>query len=128
MAWLANIMSMRFRGIDPDRLLYVGALSEVRGIRQMEVAGSFRRRQETVGDVDILVSAAKPKAAPRRESLRTSLTRRSSCLNKASTISSAVARAVVPAVTAGEPSEHGVRGERDYANSHGRDGTVLPGA
>jgi DNA polymerase (family 10) len=35
----------------------VGRLSAAREVRQIEVAGSYRRRKETVGDVDILVSS-----------------------------------------------------------------------
>jgi DNA polymerase (family 10) len=34
------------------------ALKHVKGVRQINVAGSFRRRKETVGDIDILVDAA----------------------------------------------------------------------
>ncbi len=40
---------------------YVGPILETlraaRGVRRLEVAGSFRRRRETVGDLDILVAA-----------------------------------------------------------------------
>jgi DNA polymerase (family 10) len=35
----------------------VAYLRKVAGVKQVEVAGSFRRRRETVGDLDILVSA-----------------------------------------------------------------------
>ncbi len=38
-----------------DRILEV--VSQVSGVRRAEVAGSFRRRRETVGDIDILVDA-----------------------------------------------------------------------
>jgi len=34
-------------------------LKKSRGLKDIEVAGSFRRRQETVGDLDILVTAAR---------------------------------------------------------------------
>lgn len=37
-------------------------LEEVRGIRHLEVAGSFRRRKETVGDLDFLVTCDRPGA------------------------------------------------------------------
>ncbi len=36
-------------------------LKEAKGLNEIEVAGSFRRRKETVGDLDILVTAANPK-------------------------------------------------------------------
>src|SRR3954454_15928335 len=32
-------------------------MREVKGIRQMEVAGSYRRGRETIGDIDLLVDA-----------------------------------------------------------------------
>ncbi len=45
-----------------DRILE--ALGELPGVVQCEVAGSLRRRKETIGDIDILV-AAKTKDAPK---------------------------------------------------------------
>jgi len=42
------------------------ALREVPGAAKVEVAGSLRRRAETVGDVDILVAAEHPEAAADR--------------------------------------------------------------
>jgi DNA polymerase (family 10) len=45
---------------------YAGALRErlaaVPGVSRVEVAGSFRRRKETVGDLDLLCNAADPEA------------------------------------------------------------------
>ena len=38
---------------------YVEYLKKSKAIKNMEIAGSYRRRKETVGDLDILVSAAK---------------------------------------------------------------------
>ncbi|MEJ2033815.1 MAG: helix-hairpin-helix domain-containing protein, partial [Deltaproteobacteria bacterium] len=40
----------------------VGYLKKVKGVEQIEVAGSYRRRLETVGDLDILVTCETPKA------------------------------------------------------------------
>jgi DNA polymerase (family 10) len=40
----------------------VDALRAVPAVRQLDIAGSVRRRKDTVGDVDILVSANDPKA------------------------------------------------------------------
>ena len=37
-------------------------LQGIRGVHQLEVAGSFRRRAETVGDVDIVVACSDPAA------------------------------------------------------------------
>jgi DNA polymerase (family 10) len=37
----------------------VAYLRGIEGVRQVEVAGSFRRRRETVGDLDVLISAAR---------------------------------------------------------------------
>jgi DNA polymerase (family 10) len=38
-------------------------MREVKGIRQIEAAGSYRRGRETIGDIDLLVDADDPKAA-----------------------------------------------------------------
>lgn len=39
----------------------IAFLKALRGTRKIELAGSFRRRQETVGDLDILVSSSDPR-------------------------------------------------------------------
>lgn len=67
---LDGIAKLRERG---DRLRLVDAderiaplLAHLRGqgtIRRLEVAGSLRRRQETIGDIDILATADDPAAA-----------------------------------------------------------------
>lgn len=56
------------RPVEPERLrlpvaeeyadALVGFLSSLPGVRQTAVAGSYRRRRETVGDLDILATAA----------------------------------------------------------------------
>jgi len=54
-------------------------MRQVKGIRQMEVAGSYRRGRETVGDIDLLVDAKEPEAVmdhlSRFEELSTVLSR-----------------------------------------------------
>lgn len=40
----------------------VETLRAVEGVRRCDVAGSIRRRQETIGDIDILVTTSKPAA------------------------------------------------------------------
>jgi DNA polymerase (family 10) len=51
----------RLRLLDAERRAgpLVEYLRDLRGVRAVEVAGSFRRRRETVGDLDVLVSAAR---------------------------------------------------------------------
>ncbi len=44
---------------EPIAQSLVEYLRGVDGVKQVEVAGSFRRRRETVGDLDVLVTAAK---------------------------------------------------------------------
>jgi DNA polymerase (family 10) len=58
-----KIRSARHRLAEAEAYVkpFVEHLRGVAGLKQIEVAGSFRRRQETVGDVDILVAAAKPR-------------------------------------------------------------------
>ncbi|HET7028080.1 MAG TPA: DNA polymerase/3'-5' exonuclease PolX [Candidatus Limnocylindrales bacterium] len=41
----------------------VATLSNVPGVNRIEPAGSFRRRRETIGDIDLLVETAAPAAA-----------------------------------------------------------------
>jgi DNA polymerase (family 10) len=38
------------------------ALRALPGVREVEIAGSFRRRKETIGDLDLLVTGGKPEA------------------------------------------------------------------
>jgi DNA polymerase (family 10) len=58
----------RFRISDADQLVrpLVTYLRQAPGIEQLEVAGSYRRRKETVGDVDILVACEKPQPVMER--------------------------------------------------------------
>jgi len=44
----------------PVMLEIVERLTKVRGVKQVALAGSIRRRKETIGDGDVLVIAAKP--------------------------------------------------------------------
>lgn len=52
----------RFKLIDADQLLQplLDHMRKAPGIDQLEVAGSFRRRKETVGDVDLLATCDEP--------------------------------------------------------------------
>jgi DNA polymerase (family 10) len=58
----------RWRLVDAEAYVrpLVAHLERAPGVRRVDVAGSLRRRRETVGDVDILVQAAKPQAASRQ--------------------------------------------------------------
>lgn len=58
----------RFKLRDADQLVrpLIDHLRASGDIEKLEVAGSYRRRMETVGDIDILVASAKPKPVMRR--------------------------------------------------------------
>jgi DNA polymerase (family 10) len=57
----------RFKLSDADQMIepLVAALRAEPSVERVEVAGSYRRRRETVGDVDILVIASDPEAVMR---------------------------------------------------------------
>jgi len=65
--------NLSFAQADPNRIYWADAddiargvvayLKQVPGIEQIEVAGSYRRGRETIGDLDVLVVAANPTAA-----------------------------------------------------------------
>ena len=64
---LAGIESLRrrsgrFKLSDADALIVplLAHMEEAPGIRKLEVAGSYRRRRETIGDIDLLAVASKP--------------------------------------------------------------------
>ena len=59
---LAKKEGRRFRWAYAESfaLELVRFLKKTKGLNQIEVAGSFRRRKETVGDLDILVTASNP--------------------------------------------------------------------
>ncbi|MGE5058581.1 MAG: PHP domain-containing protein, partial [Betaproteobacteria bacterium] len=58
----------RFKLVDADQLVHplIEYLREDSNIEQIEVAGSYRRRMETVGDIDILVASAKAETVMQR--------------------------------------------------------------
>ncbi len=58
----------RFRLMDADQLVrpLIEYLREGGGIEQLEVAGSYRRRMETVGDIDILAACDNPEPMMQR--------------------------------------------------------------
>jgi DNA polymerase (family 10) len=58
----------RFKLLDADQLVrpLIDHLHRGGGIEQLEVAGSFRRRMETVGDLDILIACEKPEPVMQR--------------------------------------------------------------
>lgn len=58
----------RFRIHDalPLARAVVTAIKDVPGVTHCDVAGSVRRRQETIGDIDVLVTTSKPKLAIER--------------------------------------------------------------
>ena len=50
----------RIGGALPIARYMVGVLSSIKGVKRIEYAGSLRRGQETIGDIDILVAADDP--------------------------------------------------------------------
>lgn len=57
----AAMAGHRLRLADAEQVArpLVAYLRRIEGVKDVEVAGSFRRRRETVGDLDVLVSAAR---------------------------------------------------------------------
>lgn len=58
-----NTQRVRIGEIDPVITPLVARLKSLDGAKTVEVAGSYRRRRETIGDVDLLVIAEDDKAA-----------------------------------------------------------------
>lgn len=58
-----NVERARLGEIDPIVRPLVESLRQVPGAERVEVAGSYRRRRETVGDIDLLAIADSDKAA-----------------------------------------------------------------
>lgn len=58
-----NIARALLGEIDPVALPLLARLREVEGVGRAEVAGSYRRRVETVGDIDLLITTASEQAA-----------------------------------------------------------------
>jgi DNA polymerase (family 10) len=58
----------RFKLLDADQLVrpLIEYLRKPGDIEQLEVAGSYRRRMETVGDIDILAASGNPEAVMQR--------------------------------------------------------------
>ena len=58
----------RFRLVEADELLppLLAYLEETLGLQRLEVAGSYRRRLETIGDIDLLALAEDPAALSER--------------------------------------------------------------
>lgn len=56
--------SKRFdlKDVEPDVKTLVATLANIKGVIHVEAAGSFRRRKETVGDVDVLIAVKKASA------------------------------------------------------------------
>lgn len=49
----------------PTALEVIGALAAIQGVERADLAGSVRRRRETIGDIDVLAASAKPAAVVR---------------------------------------------------------------
>jgi DNA polymerase (family 10) len=53
---------MTLGGAWPVAHLVAAHVGKVRGVERVEIAGSFRRRKETIGDLDLLVCGGRPEA------------------------------------------------------------------
>ena len=53
---------MTLGGAWPIAHLVAAHVEKVRGVERVEIAGSFRRRKETIGDLDLLVCGGRPEA------------------------------------------------------------------
>jgi len=58
--------SLRLASVEQEVELLLRYLRKTEGVTQVEVAGSFRRRRETVGDLDIVAAAAPSEPVMRR--------------------------------------------------------------
>lgn len=54
-----RVKRFNLKDVEPDVKVLVATLAKIKGAIHVEAAGSFRRRKETVGDVDVLIAVKK---------------------------------------------------------------------